>query len=196
MRCAVCWAGVSCYFVWRQLARDGPDSREYGRYHLLLTSRLLLMTAFASLSPLVSSDWSTLRLTCLSLVDIGGGSEAGVVFIRCVDTWHIYRFSSPHSRTQLSPSSELAHCHPPSPDIDINSFYEPRPSSPSRLQLAPADTETVSDLARTRTATGDTRRVGWWESDNNVMQTLQHLIPHCSWTALHCTARLNDLLLI
>ena len=94
-------AGVSCYFVWRQLARDGPDSREYGRYHLLLTSRLLLMTALASLSPLSSSDWSTLRLTCLSLVDIGGGSEAGVVFIRCVDTWHIYRFSSPHYHSFL-----------------------------------------------------------------------------------------------
>ena len=90
-------AGVSCYFVWRQLARDGPDSREYGRYHLLLTSRFLLMTALASLSPLLSSDWATLRLPCLSLVDIGGGSEAGVVFIRCVDTWHIYRFSSPLS---------------------------------------------------------------------------------------------------
>ena len=54
------------------------------------------MTALASLSPLLSSDWSTLRLSHLSLVDIGGGSEAGVVFIRCVDTWHIYRFSSPH----------------------------------------------------------------------------------------------------
>ena len=88
--------GVKCYFVRRQLARDSPDSREYGRYHLLLTSRLLLMTALASLSPLLSSDWSTLRLSHLSLVDIGGGSEAGVVFIRCVDTWHIYRFSSPH----------------------------------------------------------------------------------------------------
>ena len=85
------------------------------------------MTALASLSPLLSSDWSTLRLARLSLVDIGGGSEAGVVFIRCVDTWHIYRFSV-SSLSQLSPGSELAQCHPP-PHIDINSFYEPGPSS-------------------------------------------------------------------
>lgn len=98
---AMRWARVRWYFVWRQLARDSPDSREYGRYHLLLTSRLLLMTALASLSPLLSSDWSTLRLARLSLVDIGGGSEAGVVFIRCVDTWHIYRFSSPHYHSFL-----------------------------------------------------------------------------------------------
>ena len=135
-------AGVSCYFVWRQLARDGPDSREYGRYHLLLTSRLLLMTALASLSPLLPSDWATLRLPRLSLVDIGGGSEAGVVFIRCVDTWHIYRFSSPHSRSFLRPLSWQSATLPlptlisivfmspvPPPRDDSNSVLQtPRPS--------------------------------------------------------------------
>ena len=149
-------ARVRWYFVWRQLARDSPDSREYGRYHLLLTSRLLLMTALASLSPLLSSDWSTLRLARLSLVDIGGGSEAGVVFIRCVDTWHIYRFSSPHYHSFLRALS----WHNATLLLTLISIVfmspDPPPESDSILQkLRPPDLARNPDCSRRHETGGD-----------------------------------------
>ena len=152
-------ARVRWYFVWRQLARDSPDSREYGRYHLLLTSRLLLMTALASLSPLLSSDWSTLRLARLSLVDIGGGSEAGVVFIRCVDTWHIYRFSSPHYHSFLRALS----WHNATLLLTLISivFMSPDPPPVMTLPQSSKNWDRLT-LPGTRTAAGDMRRAVMW----------------------------------
>ena len=144
------------------------------------------MTALASLSPLLSSDWSTLRLSRLSLVDIGGGSESGVVFIRCVDTWHIYRFSSPHYHGFLRALSwHSATLPPPSPHIDINSFYE---SGPSSRDDSDSILQTLT-LPDTRTAAGDMRRAG----DGSQTMSCRHCSTHCS-PSYH-PARLNELLL-
>ena len=137
------------------------------------------MTALASLSPLLPSDWATLRLPCLSLVDIGGGSEAGVVFIRCVDTWHIYRFSSPHSRSFLRPLSWQSATLPPSPDIDINSFYE--------SEMTPTQSCRHRDRQWPCLDPDCTR----WHETGDERQTMS--CRHCS-TSYH-TARLNELLL-
>lgn len=117
------------------------------------------MTALASLSPLLSSDWSTLRLARLSLVDIGGGSEAGVVFIRCVDTWHIYRFSSPHYHSFLRALS----WHNATLLLTLISIVFMSPDPPPEMTLTQSSKNWDRlTLPGTRTAAGDMRRAVMW----------------------------------
>ena len=100
--CQCCSWGTWCQLWWLVCAVTRLDSNEYGRYHLLQTSRLLVMTDIATLTYRRHFSLVDTCQTTLWLVSIGGGQRCRVVFIRCVDTWHIYRFSSSVSITAFS----------------------------------------------------------------------------------------------